>query len=127
MCIETSLVLDAYLTAIIGIRFDILSNPEFLAEGTTIQDLLRPDRILIGSLPSGAAAAAKLGDLYASWVPRARVLQMNLWSSELAKLAANALLAQRISSINALSAVCEVTGASHEPFNFLNLTDFHRC
>ena len=94
-----------------GVRFDILSNPEFLAEGTTINDLLRPDRILVGSLPSGAQAAAKLENLYASWVPRERVLQMNLWSSELAKLAANALLAQRISSINALSAVCEATGA----------------
>lgn len=94
-----------------GVKFDILSNPEFLAEGTTIPDLLRPDRILVGSLPSGAAAAEKLVDLYANWVPRERVLQMNLWSSELAKLAANALLAQRISSINALSAVCEATGA----------------
>lgn len=95
----------------IGVRFDILSNPEFLAEGTTIPDLLHPDRILIGSLPSGAKAAAALEDLYASWVPRDRILQMNLWSSELAKLAANAILAQRISSINALSAVCEATGA----------------
>ncbi|KAL1305402.1 hypothetical protein AAFC00_002290 [Neodothiora populina] len=94
-----------------GVRFDILSNPEFLAEGTTIPDLLQPDRILIGALPSGQAAANKLEDLYASWVPRERILQMNLWSSELAKLAANALLAQRISSINALSAICEATGA----------------
>ncbi|KAF1345111.1 UDP-glucose/GDP-mannose dehydrogenase family, NAD binding domain-containing protein [Delphinella strobiligena] len=94
-----------------GVRFDILSNPEFLAEGTTIPDLLNPDRILIGSLPSGAKAAAALENLYASWVPRERILQMNLWSSELAKLAANAILAQRISSINALSAVCEATGA----------------
>lgn len=96
-----------------GVRFDILSNPEFLAEGTAINDLLEPDRILIGSLKTerGLQACAALADVYARWVPRERVITMNIWSAEMAKLAANALLAQRISSINALSAVCEATGA----------------
>lgn len=96
-----------------GCRFDILSNPEFLAEGTAISDLLHPDRVLIGSLgtPEGTAAQAALVDVYANWVPRERCVTTGLWSSELTKLAANALLAQRISSINALSAICEVTGA----------------
>ncbi|KAI9599253.1 UDP-glucose/GDP-mannose dehydrogenase family, NAD binding domain-containing protein [Syncephalis fuscata] len=95
------------------IRFDILSNPEFLAEGTAINDLLNPDRVLIGSLSTkeGLEAQRVLADLYARWVPRERVITMGLWSSELSKLAANALLAQRISSINALSAICEATGA----------------
>ncbi|KAJ3329770.1 UDP-glucose 6-dehydrogenase 1 [Blyttiomyces sp. JEL0837] len=96
-----------------GIRFDILSNPEFLAEGTAIQDLLHPDRVLIGSLqtPHGHKAQEKLASVYARWVPTERIITMNLWSSELSKLAANALLAQRISSVNALSAICEATGA----------------
>ncbi|KAF2083983.1 UDP-glucose dehydrogenase [Saccharata proteae CBS 121410] len=96
-----------------NVNFDVLSNPEFLAEGTAMSDLLNPDRVLIGSLQtqSGFRAAAALADLYASWVPRDNILTMNVWSSELTKLAANAMLAQRISSINALSAVCEATGA----------------
>ncbi|KAL3896241.1 MAG: hypothetical protein SGCHY_004198 [Lobulomycetales sp.] len=96
-----------------GIRFDILSNPEFLAEGTAIADLLKPDRVLIGCLqtPEGLKAQKTLSDLYCRWVPQDKVIHMNLWSSELSKLAANALLAQRISSINALSAICEATGA----------------
>lgn len=96
-----------------GLRFDVLSNPEFLAEGTAISDLLHPDRILIGSMMDarGLRAAAALVELYATWVPRERIITMNLWSSELAKIAANALLAQRISSINSLSAICEATGA----------------
>ncbi|KAG5461484.1 MAG: UDP-glucose/GDP-mannose dehydrogenase family, NAD binding domain-containing protein [Olpidium bornovanus] len=95
------------------IRFDILSNPEFLAEGTAVRDLMFPDRVLIGSLqtPEGLKAQQLLRDVYARWVPAERVITMNLWSSELSKLAANALLAQRISSINALSAICEATGA----------------
>lgn len=99
-----------------GVRFEILSNPEFLSEGTAVSDLLYPDRILIGSLPTlaGSQAAASLAEIYASWVPKDRIITMNLWSSELAKLAANALLAQRISSINALSAICEKTGADVE-------------
>lgn len=93
--------------------FTILSNPEFLAEGTAISDLERPDRVLIGAEqnPRGAAAAAKLASIYARWVPQERILTTNLWSSELSKLTANALLAQRISSINSIAAVCEVTGA----------------
>jgi len=97
----------------LGVRFDILSNPEFLAEGTAINDLLTPDRVLVGSLqtPEGLQAQAGLANVYAHWVPRDRIITTNLWSSELSKLAANALLAQRISSINALSAVCEATGA----------------
>lgn len=94
-----------------GVRFSVLSNPEFLSEGTAIKDLLFPDRVLIGSLPDGCEAAAALANMYAEWVPRSRIMTMNLWSSELAKVAANALLAQRISSINALSAVCEAVGA----------------
>ena len=96
-----------------GVNFDILSNPEFLAEGTAIKNLLEPDRLLIGSLTNerGLRAAASLVDVYAEWVPRERIVTMHLWSSEMAKLAANALLAQRISSINALSAICESTGA----------------
>lgn len=95
------------------VEFDVLSNPEFLAEGTAIVDLLHPDRIIIGSMstPSGRAAAASLADVYAQWVPRERIITMNLWSSELSKLASNAMLAQRISSVNALSAICEATGA----------------
>ncbi|CAO3703305.1 unnamed protein product [Rhizopus stolonifer] len=96
-----------------GIRFDILSNPEFLAEGTAIRDLLQPDRVLIGALqtPEGIQAQEALVDVYTNWVPKDRVITTNLWSSELSKLAANAMLAQRISSVNALSAICEATGA----------------
>ncbi|KAL4071800.1 UDP-glucose/GDP-mannose dehydrogenase family, NAD binding domain-containing protein [Scleroderma yunnanense] len=95
-------------------RFDILSNPEFLAEGTAINDLFNPDRVLIGSLqtPDGIAASNALLEVYANWVPKDRVLTVGLWSSELSKLAANAMLAQRISSVNALSAICEATGAN---------------
>ena len=97
-----------------GCRFDILSNPEFLAEGTAIDDLFAPDRVLIGSLqtPEGIDACKALMSVYANWVPTERILTVGLWSSELSKLAANAMLAQRISSVNALSAICEATGAS---------------
>jgi UDPglucose 6-dehydrogenase len=93
--------------------FQVLSNPEFLAEGTAIADLQNPDRILIGGerTPEGEAAMGKLVDVYARWVPRERIITSNLWSSELSKLVANAFLAQRISSINSISALCEVTGA----------------
>ncbi|KAE9402689.1 UDP-glucose/GDP-mannose dehydrogenase [Gymnopus androsaceus JB14] len=95
-------------------RFDILSNPEFLAEGTAIADLYNPDRVLIGSLqtPEGLDACESLKGVYANWVPSEHILTVGLWSSELTKLAANAMLAQRISSINALSAICEATGAN---------------
>jgi UDPglucose 6-dehydrogenase len=93
--------------------FSILSNPEFLAEGTAIPDLQNPDRVLIGGEQDekGQAAIKTLADVYANWVPRERILTTNLWSSELSKLTANAMLAQRISSINSISAVCELTGA----------------
>src|SRR5471032_2194060 len=96
-----------------GIKFQVLSNPEFLAEGTAVADLLSPDRVLIGGerMPEGAAAVATLSDVYARWVPRDRIITTNLWSSELSKLVANAFLAQRISSINSISALCEATGA----------------
>jgi len=92
-----------------GATFDVLSNPEFLAEGTAIEDLLEPDRVLIGG--ESSQAIQKLVDVYARWVDRKRILTTNLWSSELSKLTANAFLAQRVSSINAISALCEVTGA----------------
>lgn len=96
-----------------GVQFQILSNPEFLAEGTAIQDLLNPDRVLIGGDPSeaGQMAVQALVAIYANWVAKDKILTTNLWSSELSKLTANAFLAQRISSINALSELCEVTGA----------------
>ena len=102
------------------VTFDVLSNPEFLAEGTAIADLLYPDRIIIGSMPtpSGRRAAASLAEVYAQWVPQERIITMNLWSSELSKLAANAMLAQRISSVNALSAICEATGADVDEVSY---------
>lgn len=93
-----------------GIHFDILSNPEFLAEGTAITDLLNPDRVLIGG--ESAEAVAKLSSVYEHWVPKERIATTNLWSSELSKLVANAFLAQRISSINSITPLCEATGAS---------------
>ncbi|HQW68557.1 MAG TPA: UDP-glucose 6-dehydrogenase [Flavobacterium sp.] len=97
-----------------GVQFQILSNPEFLAEGTAIQDLLNPDRVLIGgeTSPEGQKAIESLVDVYANWVPRDRILKTNVWSSELSKLTANAFLAQRVSSINAMSELCEKTEAN---------------
>lgn len=92
-----------------GVNFHILSNPEFLAEGTAIQDLQNPDRVLIGGENQEAIQA--LVNIYATWVPKANIITTNLWSSELSKLVANAFLAQRVSSINAISELCEVTGA----------------
>lgn len=99
-----------------GIRFDVLSNPEFLAEGSAIPNLLQPDRVLIGSDQDvhGLQAARCLSSVYESWIPKDRIIFMNTASAELAKLAANALLAQRVSSINALSAICEEVGADVE-------------
>lgn len=96
-----------------GVKFQILSNPEFLAEGTAVQDLVAPDRVLIGGeqTKEGLEAIQALMDIYATWVPLENILTTNLWSSELSKLTANAFLAQRVSSINALSELCEVTGA----------------
>jgi UDPglucose 6-dehydrogenase len=97
-----------------GVKFSILSNPEFLAEGTAVQDLLNPDRVLIGgdTNPSGQEAINALVDIYSNWVPKNKILTTNIWSSELSKLTANAFLAQRVSSINAISELCELTGAN---------------
>jgi len=96
-----------------GIRFTVLSNPEFLAEGTAIKDLLEPDRVLIGGpqTETGEKAIQAVVDIYAAWVPSERILTTNVWSAELTKLAANAFLAQRVSSINAIAGLCEATGA----------------
>lgn len=97
-----------------GVKYQILSNPEFLAEGTAVQDLRNPDRVLIGGdidSEEGREAMDALVNIYASWVPREKILTTNVWSSELSKLTANAFLAQRVSSINAISELCEKTGA----------------
>lgn len=96
-----------------GLFFDVVSNPEFLAEGTAIRDLEEPDRVLVGGreTPSGQKAVQAIVDLYAHWVSRERIITTNLWSSELSKLTANAFLAQRISSINAIAGLCEKTEA----------------
>lgn len=92
-----------------GIKFRIVSNPEFLAEGTAINDLNNPDRVLIGGLD--ADAIEEVAQIYAKWVPREKIITTNLWSSELTKLVSNALLAQRVSSVNSISALCEKTEA----------------
>jgi UDPglucose 6-dehydrogenase len=96
-----------------GLHFDVVSNPEFLAEGTAIQDMEEPDRVLVGArqTPSGRKAMQAIVDVYAEWVPRERIITTNLWSSELSKLVANAFLAQRVSSINAIANLCEKTEA----------------
>ena len=96
-----------------GVSYQVLSNPEFLAEGTAINDLLHPDRVLIGGdqTDEGRVAIDALAEVYSHWVPKEQIVTMNTWSSELSKLAANAFLAQRISSINSLSAICEASGA----------------
>merc|ERR1712085_190765 len=112
--VKTAEALDRVLSSNKGVdTFWILSNPEFLAEGTAMEDLSSPDRVLIGGSTSneGMAAARVLADVYANWVPRKAILLTNLWSSELSKLVANAMLAQRVSSINAISLLCEKTGA----------------
>jgi UDPglucose 6-dehydrogenase len=97
-----------------GVQFQILSNPEFLAEGTAVPDLLNPDRVLIGGEDNleGQKAIEALVEVYANWVPKERILKTNVWSSELSKLTANAFLAQRVSSINAISELCEKTEAN---------------
>lgn len=97
-----------------GVKFQILSNPEFLAEGSAVENLLNPDRVLIGGeeTEEGKEAIDALVDIYSEWIPRDRLLTTNVWSSELSKLTANAFLAQRISSINAMSELCEKTGAN---------------
>lgn len=97
-----------------GTKFQVLSNPEFLAEGSAVGNLLNPDRVLIGGsnhTEEGRKAIQSLVDIYANWIPKEKLLTTNLWSSELSKLTANAFLAQRISSINAMSEICESTGA----------------
>lgn len=96
-----------------GVKFQILSNPEFLAEGTAVEDLLSPDRVLIGgeTTEGGKEAMEALAEVYANWIPKERILTTNVWSSELSKLTANAFLAQRVSSINAISELCEKTEA----------------
>ncbi len=112
--VKTALAMERILTANDdGVQFDVLSNPEFLAEGTAIRDLEDPDRVLIGSreTPSGLKARDQLVEIYANWVPRERIITSGIWSSELSKLVANAFLAQRISSINSISAFCEKTDA----------------
>lgn len=95
------------------LKFEVISNPEFLAEGTAIQDLEFPDRILIGSEDSPEALKARdeIADIYEKWVPKEKIIKGNIWSSELSKLIANAFLAQRISSINSITPLCEATGA----------------
>ncbi len=99
-----------------GVNFEILSNPEFLAEGTAIEDLLNADRVLIGGDETSEGKEAKniLSSIYENWLPKERILQTNVWSSELSKLVANAFLAQRVSSINSISALCEKTDANVE-------------
>ena len=98
------------------INFEILSNPEFLAEGSALRDLLFPDRVLVGghNTESGKVAIQRVCDIYRNWVPEEKIVTTNMWTSELAKLASNAMLAQRISSINAISSLCEETGADVE-------------
>ena len=99
-----------------GAQFEVLSNPEFLAEGTAIADLFQSDRVLIGGrrTPQGEQAVQALVEIYANWIPREKIVTTNVWSSELSKLVSNAFLAQRISSINSISALCEATGADVE-------------
>jgi UDPglucose 6-dehydrogenase len=101
------------LNAASTFKFQVLSNPEFLAEGTAVSDLLCPSRVLIGGeqTPDGLRAIATLVNVYANWVPREQIITTNLWSSELSKLVANAFLAQRVSSINSITALCEETDA----------------
>lgn len=107
------------------ISFEVVSNPEFLAEGTAINDLENPDRVLIGSRETaeGIGARKEIVEIYANWVPRERIIESNIWSSELSKLTANAFLAQRISSINSISALCEKTEADVDEVAYAIGTD----
>jgi len=111
--VRTAAAMESILNTRDGCKFTVLSNPEFLAEGTAIRDLLEPDRVLIGGPQDedGIRAIAEAAAIYASWVPREKIITSNVWSAELAKLAANAFLAQRVSSINAIAGLCEATGA----------------
>jgi len=115
--VKTAEAMETILNTGSKFHFEVLSNPEFLAEGTAIKDLLNPDRVLIGSreTPSGQKASNELIDIYSTWVPKDRIITTNTFSSELSKLVSNTFLAQRLSSINAISALCEATGADvHE-------------
>lgn len=115
--VRTAAAMEAILNDHAKYRFTVLSNPEFLAEGSAINDLLDPDRVLIGGPDdeAGRAAVAALAEIYAgtngAWVRREKILTTNVWSAELSKLAANAMLAQRVSSMNSLAGLCEATGA----------------
>ncbi len=111
--VRTAAAMEAILNDHADYEFTVLSNPEFLAEGTAIKDLFEPDRVLVGGpqTPSGIAAINEVVDIYAAWVAREKILTTNVWSAELTKLAANAFLAQRVSSINAIAGLCEATGA----------------
>jgi len=111
--VRTADTIKRVLASASSFKFQVLSNPEFLAEGTAIQDLLFPSRVLIGGeqTPDGIAAINTLVSVYANWVPASQILTTNLWSSELSKLVANAMLAQRVSSINSITALCEETDA----------------
>jgi len=115
--VKTAEAMETILNTDSKIHFEVLSNPEFLAEGTAIRDLLEPDRVLIGSreTASGRKARNELVEIYSAWVPKDKIITTNTFSSELSKLVSNAFLAQRVSSINAISAICEATGADvHE-------------
>src|SRR3972149_5614254 len=112
--VKTALAMERILKSVPnGNNFEVLSNPEFMAEGTAIKDLEYPDRVLIGSreTESGLKARDVLMEIYTQWVPREKIITSNIWSSELSKLVANAFLAQRISSMNSISALCEKTEA----------------
>ena len=113
--VKTALAMEKILSSAKGrFRFEVLSNPEFMAEGTAISDLENPDRVLIGSheTKSGLNARAKLIKIYSMWISQEKIITSNIWSSELSKLVANAFLAQRVSSINSISALCEKTDAN---------------
>ncbi len=112
--VKTALAMERILSSAKGkVTFEVLSNPEFMAEGTAIKDLENPDRVLLGSreTKSGLRARAELAGIYARWIPQEKIITSNIWSSELSKLVANAFLAQRVSSINSISALCEKTDA----------------
>ncbi|OVE74200.1 UDP-glucose 6-dehydrogenase [bacterium B17] len=113
--VKTAAAMERILNSGDGkVHFEVLSNPEFLAEGTAVQDMENPDRVLVGGhdTETGQKAVKELVDIYAQWIPEEHILTTNVWSSELSKLASNAFLAQRVSSINSLSALCEATEAS---------------
>lgn len=114
--VRTAEKIKSVLSSNTKVQFEVLSNPEFLAEGTAIEDLFKSDRVLVGgdTTSTGQAAVEALVSIYAQWIPKEKIITTNVWSSELSKLASNAMLAQRISSINSLSALCEKTGASIE-------------